>query len=364
MTGNPRIEVIDRLDRLDSLSPALEELARSNRRARAFDRPGFLLPLARAAATEGRKPMCLAAWRGRDLCGFAPIFARRSVRALFGCRLGPPRFGETPQFSLLTAPADASDENAGALARYLRQLPWIEQRFPLESTDSVFASAWAESFATPGFSVRRAPGPKLHIAGGAKSGDDYLRMLSGKARNRVRRYRRRLEEGGGEIEMLTGPIDVEPCIDDIGKIVRRSWKATARMQSVGMRLLAGQICNLVPDGTMRLWFVRVGNRRVAVNVELKDGAGRRSGYFTAQDPAANRLYPGLNLVVTIVRQAFDEGARQIDYWNARNYVKPLATGQRETITLAITRTDAVSRLRLAAWRRLRRTGTRESDAST
>ncbi len=364
MTGKPRIEVIDRLDGLDSLSPALEELARSNRRARAFDRPGFLLPLARAAMTEGRKPMCLAAWRGQDLCGFAPIFARRSVRALFGCRLGPPRFGETPQFSLLAAPEDATDEIAAALAHHLRKLPWLEQRFPLESTDSVFASAWADSFATPGFSVRRAPGPMLHVASGAKSGDDYLRMLSGKARNRIRRYRRRLDEGGGEIEMLTGPIDVEPCIDDIREIVRRSWKATARMQSAGMRLLAGQIRNLVPDGTMRLWFVRAGNRRVAVNLELKDGAGRRSGYFSAQDPAANKLYPGLNLVVAIVQQAFDDGARQIDYWNARDYVKPMATGQRETIALSITRTDAISRLRLAAWRRLRRNGTRESDAST
>lgn len=345
MTGPPTIKLVRDLDALEALSPAIEELALASR-ARAFDRPGFLLPLARAAATEGQHPFCMAAFRGNSMIAFLPLFARLSARALFGRRLGAPRFGDTPSFELLTEPGENATALTEALARFLLAKSWVDQRFPKEPEDSRLVSTWAEVFRAARCDVVKSPGPGLLVASGAFSGDDYIQSLPGKSREAIRRSARRLAEKG-EIERFERDGDLDACIADINRIVAHSWKDSPRMRATGHDLFAGLIRNLVPDGTMQVAFVRANGVRVAVNLVLVDGGDRRSGYFSAQESAAGKLHPGINLAVDSVKRAFDEGAKLVDFWNDLDYAKKFATGRRQTVALSIARRTPLNRLRQA-----------------
>lgn len=345
MTATPTIKLVRDLDALDALSPAIEDLALANQ-ARAFDRPGFLLPLARAAVAEGQRPYCVAAFRGSSLVAFMPLFARLSARALFGRRLGPPRFGDSPAFAVLTDPGANAFGLTEALARFLLAKSWVDQRFPKESEDSPLVSTWAGVFHAGGCDVVKSPGPNLLVASGAMSGDDYIQSLPGKSREAIRRSARRLAEEG-EIERFDRDGDIDACIADIDRIVAHSWKDSPRMRAAGHDLFQGLIRNLVPDGTMQVAFVRANGVRVAINLVLVDGGGRRSGYFSAQEASAAKLHPGINLVVDSVKRAFDEGAQLVDFWNDLDYAKKFATGRRQTIALSISRRTKLNRLRQA-----------------
>lgn len=337
-----KIEMLETHEALAAAAPRLDALA-DVCRARAFSRPAFLLPWARAAAGDGHRPACLMLRDGPDIAAFLPLFARRDRKALMGRRLGPPRFGATPPFEFLIAPGCDAGGVAEAFARTVQGQGWIDQSFSQEPADSRIATLWAAQFERPGFRVNHAAEPGFYMVRDCDGLKTYLSRLDRKRRKEAQRLERRFLEHS-EITLHTGADDLGPLHDDMRSVIEQSWKFSPFMAKRGLPCLEQLVESLAPAGHLRLWFARHEGCPIAFLFEIADDSGSRHAYFNAFDARMYHFGPGAVVLFRAVCTALTEGLRDYDFWGYRDYINRLATDLRETCTLSIERTGAVERV--------------------
>jgi CelD/BcsL family acetyltransferase involved in cellulose biosynthesis len=144
------------------------------------------------------------------------------------------------------------------------------------------------------------------------SGDlaSYERALDAKMLREARRRRRRLEsEDEVKLEVVDGSADLEELLDqgfalegaawkDAGGTAIRSDLATSSFYRAVARWAAGA-------GTLRLAFLRVGERALAFDFCLEHG-GAHYLLKTGYDPEARRLGPGIMMRWEMIARAFRE----------------------------------------------------------
>lgn len=145
--------------------------------------------------------------------------------------------------------------------------------------------------------------------------DGYLATLDKKGRHEIRRKLRRAE-AAGEIALEPSPdplADLDAFID----LHQRRWgddglfpptAGGAASRRFFRRLF--ELCGAA--GTLELFFLRVGDRRIAAGVSFDDG--RALSYYNAGvDPDARELSPGVVMVAEHVRLAIARGRRRLDF---------------------------------------------------
>jgi hypothetical protein len=145
--------------------------------------------------------------------------------------------------------------------------------------------------------------------------DGYLGTLGKKARHEIRRKVRRAEAAGEVVlEDSPDPIADLPAFIDLHQ---RRWGQDGLFPPTpggdASRLYFRRLFELLaPDGTIRLAFLRVGDRRIAAGVHLE--TPDEFLYFNAGvDPDARELSPGVVMVARYVERALAAGKRRLDF---------------------------------------------------
>ena len=145
--------------------------------------------------------------------------------------------------------------------------------------------------------------------------DTYLATLGKKERHEIRRKVRRAE-AQGEVRLVDSvdPIaDLEVFID----LHQRRWGDAGLFPSTPggdqSRVLFRRLFELFgPDGTFRMSFLWVGDRRIAAGVHFE--TDEELLYYNAGiDPDARELSPGVLMVYAYVRRALERGIRRMDF---------------------------------------------------
>ena len=145
--------------------------------------------------------------------------------------------------------------------------------------------------------------------------DSFLATLGKKDRHEIRRKIRRAE-AVGEIR-LTDSADPLADLDDFIDLHQRRWgddglfPATPggdRSRVFFRRLFE----EYGPDGSLRLAFLTVGERRIAAGIHFRTADGYLY-YNAGVDPEARDLSPGVLMIAAYVQRATAEGCRRLDF---------------------------------------------------
>ncbi len=161
---------------------------------------------------------------------------------------------------------------------------------------------------------RSAEAPYIPIEGGWEA---YFNHLSPKLRANLRRRGRRLQQSGDvRMEVVGSGQDVVEALEEGLRIEAAGWKgragtaiaddeATHRFYSLLARRAAQR-------GWLRLHFLRVGGRRIAFDFSLFY-ADKAYLLKPAYDPEFATCSPYSQLLVRILQDHFDRGAKEFDF---------------------------------------------------
>jgi CelD/BcsL family acetyltransferase involved in cellulose biosynthesis len=296
-----RAEVIESSTRLEELRGSWDEL--SVAAAQPFTAPGWLLPWWYEAAPAGARLSSLAAFDGDRLVGLAPLF-------LDGETLFPLGTGATTRVEPLATPgreaevarvlAPALGESGGSLLR-LRGIPeaslWPE----------LLAEAWRAWL----HEDERMAAPVVQLVG--LTLDEWLKSKSSNFRSQLRRYRRRLEERGGRIELAVDPEALPAALEAFVRLHHARWESRGGSGVLDTNVEAAlrrASQELSPD-RLRVFVIADTEGIVAANVLVAAG-GEVSSWLNGHDHAWGDLNPQIQLGVAAIEHAFAAGDRRVD----------------------------------------------------
>jgi len=266
-------------------------------------RPGWITAWWRAFG--GGEPLVVTARRGGVLTGLLPLERRGGV-------LRAPANYHTPVFEPLAADADS----LRALAdRALAERPAHLDLFMLEGDDAVrggFSAAAAQAgFGTLERVVVRTPYRRVE--------GDWEPVLAGrsrKVRKELRRNRRGLEAMGPvELEEIRDHAGLERAFGDFLALESSGWKAesgTAISSTLVLRDFYEAVTEWAADaGYLMLFFLRVGERRIAADLCLDD-RGRRYMLKGGFDREYSKHSPGTVLLEADMAQGYAAGLERIE----------------------------------------------------
>jgi CelD/BcsL family acetyltransferase involved in cellulose biosynthesis len=145
--------------------------------------------------------------------------------------------------------------------------------------------------------------------------DGYLATLGKKDRHEIRRKIRRAEAGGEiRLEDSTDPVaDLDAFVELHQKRFGDDGLFPPTQGGEASRVFFRRLFELLgPDGTIRLTFLAVGGRRIAVGVYFETADSFL--YFNAGvDPDARDLSPGVVMTARLVERAIAAGKRRLDF---------------------------------------------------
>ena len=145
--------------------------------------------------------------------------------------------------------------------------------------------------------------------------DGYLGTLGKKQRHEIRRKVRRAE-AVGEIR-LEDSGDPLADLDAFIELHQKRWGELGLFPDTPggaqSRLFARRLFELHgADGPLKLTFLRVGDRRIAVGIPIETADGML--YYNAGiDPDARDLSPGVLMIYAYVRRAIEAGTHRLDF---------------------------------------------------
>jgi CelD/BcsL family acetyltransferase involved in cellulose biosynthesis len=164
--------------------------------------------------------------------------------------------------------------------------------------------------------------------------EQFEQSLSNSRRKELSRRRRRLADKGEiEIEASDGSVELEAELSEFLRLEGSGWKEQ-KGTAVHLRPETQRFYEDAADwaagmGLLRLTFLRVGDRRVAAQYMIDDGAQRhllKIGY----DPAYSRFGPGVILELDDVRAALADG-RTFELGTGMNAIKEEFMNAQRTI---------------------------------
>jgi CelD/BcsL family acetyltransferase involved in cellulose biosynthesis len=179
------------------------------------------------------------------------------------------------------------------------------------------------------------PTPVIDLA--VDDPDAWVQSLAPKARQEVRRRRRRLDEAGAEFQVV-GAADRGPALDALLDLHAERWRDRGGSRALvpGLRAMLDEAAReMLPDGRMRLLTVTAEGRHIAATMVL--GAGEEAvGWLGGFDPEWARSGVSMALIVLAIEDAIRSGKTLFDLGPGdMDYKRRLATGEREISGLTI-----------------------------
>jgi CelD/BcsL family acetyltransferase involved in cellulose biosynthesis len=142
----------------------------------------------------------------------------------------------------------------------------------------------------------------------------YLATLGKKDRHEVRRKLRRVNRFGDVL--LSESTDPLADLDAFVDLHQKRWGDDGLFPPTpggdASRVFVRRLFELLHDGTVRLMFLTVGDRRIAAGIhfEMPDGL---LFYNAGTDPDARELSPGVVMIAKYVEYAMERGLRRLDF---------------------------------------------------
>lgn len=207
--------------------------------------------------------------------------------------------------------ADRAVETLGAFLVWLRDdsgaaiFEWTTIR-----SDGAFRHALTDALDRHGVTSFQDSAHTRALFRPASSSDDFLdRSMGGKKRKELRRQERRLGELGTVV--FDDAPALEPWIDQFLDLEARGWKGgggTALKEDPTARELFRAYCRGAHErGRLMLWTLRLGERAIAMKVNLRAGAGALA-FKIAYDEELSKYSPGVLLEIEHIRALHLRGA--------------------------------------------------------
>jgi CelD/BcsL family acetyltransferase involved in cellulose biosynthesis len=306
----PQVEIISQHARFAEIAPRWDALWRRCS-ADVFQSHSWIAAWLDVFSRDVR-PCIAVAWQGEELVAAIPLAIRR--------RLG---------LRCLEWAAQSFSDYCDALAAAdaISHLPelwnavWRGGGFDLVKVEQIKPEAIVRRvFDEDKTCVRRRDG-QISCYGINCVGSDseaWFRSLGKKGRNNFWRGERILASLGGEVQLHIidpryQPIDAE--LRHVLALKRASLQAAKRASVLLGRdgeALETMLRAVATAGQMRLFVLTCGDKMAAASVNFLCG-DRMQAYLTSFDPAFERASPGMILIVSYTRWAFDQGLRIVDF---------------------------------------------------
>jgi CelD/BcsL family acetyltransferase involved in cellulose biosynthesis len=310
------IEQLESLDALERIEPEWRALWERDAAATPFESPEWLLPWTRHLWGGGRLRV-LAVRNGRKLVALVPFFYGGYGAKPQIIRVSLLGSGAFPHLGIIAAP-----EFAAAATRLVLDFMLVPDEWHLCDLRELRAgSPLLRAEIPPGLSGRDAPCGACAVLRLPRSID----ALPAAADAGLRAARNRLSrEGRIEFVHANLPADVAPLMRELfGFDARRLPDARV------LRFHLETAGRFAARGMLSLHAIQCGGRTVAVRFGLRRG-DRCFDCLSAFDPSHRRSRPDEVLLAETVRQAIEEGAREIEFlrkgedfkyaWGARDRV--------------------------------------------
>lgn len=318
---------------LEDLAPFRDEWdALAVRNSRPYCSPAWMLAWWRWVAEEGALLRAVAVTdRKQRLIGMAPFWVtgRRTLLPRYGL-LGA---GLAAPIEPLAQLGD-EEEVAGAIAPVLAA---ARPRAAVVALDGVpEGSPWPRLLMEawpgrrrPSLSCERSrPIPTVDLTSGGY--EEWFAARRAHFRQQMRRYRRRIEERGGEFTLPYTPEEVYARLDDFGRLHEARWVGRGGSAALDVRvekMLAEVAGELTAQGRFRLWCIDSADRTVSAHLFL--GAGEEASYWLGGFDREWRSHsPALQTVLVAIEDAFARGERRLDLGpGGQDYKYRLADGE-------------------------------------
>jgi CelD/BcsL family acetyltransferase involved in cellulose biosynthesis len=287
---------------IEPLAEAWDDLAHRTK-APPFARPGWFRAWWGAFGQGSLEVVTVR--RGERLAAALPLARRRGALSALANY-------HSPAFAPVAEEAEAlRDAVEAALAARPRQLvlPLVEREGPaIGPARDVAARA--------DFRIIERTQLRTPVVGVEGDWEPYLASLSRKFRKELRRHRRQLEsEHEADIEIVDGAGELAPRLKEAFELEGSGWKASGgtaiASQPQTRRFYEEMMSWAAARGMLRLLFLRVDHRPIAVDIALEDHGVRyllKGGF----DQAWARFSPGTRLLEAGLEQAFSAGLTRVE----------------------------------------------------
>lgn len=319
------VEHVRGADELAALTAEWTELWRRCPTATPFQTPEWLLAYARAfCGGDGAEPWGITVRRRGALVGLAPLCTRRSASETKTSLLGD---GVSDYLDVIVDPEHVASVTAAIFDELRRScaplgsvvLDELRPCSPLVTCSPlVETSPLVTSSPRPDFQrTVRGPCPVLRLSGGV---DPLLPEL----RKKVAFYRRRVERTGGLVIEEATDARAASWLETLFALHAARW-ASRGQGGVLARPEVQQhqreaVAALTTSGIARIYGLRVGDRRAAAMLVLRD-AWAAYYYIGGFDPELAALSPGTILIAHAIDRAHADGLSELDFLRGREDYK-------------------------------------------
>lgn len=299
---------VTRAEEFDCLGPAWNELLRHDDPFAPFLSHEWITAWY-AAYGAGRRLHVLLAHQGEALQGILPLLESRQRFAGLPLRcLDFPANGHSPAADLVIR-AGAEVAVQQAFTAHLREgdPDWDVATFAEAASNSNLAQMIAGFSSAERHVQPQRSSPYIGLEG---DWETYRGSLSKNFQRALRNNRNRIARAGGAVvEACVAAEEVEAAMSDVFAIGDKSWQGSEG-SAVGSTaenaaFYRGIVRALAPHGLVRLWFLRLGGRRVAFELHVVH-AGVEFGLKTGFDRDFEDLGVGTYLDQHIVQTLFEE----------------------------------------------------------
>jgi CelD/BcsL family acetyltransferase involved in cellulose biosynthesis len=272
--------------------------------------PGWLLPWWRNAAPPGARLHTVAVREGSNLVGLAPFFVGESRAGPTLLALGA---GSTTRVEPIAAAGrerDVAAAVAPALAQAdasLLQLAGIPVTSPWPE---LLAQAWPGGEAWL-YEDERMPAPVVNVDGIVF--DEWFAAKSSNFRQQLRRFRRRLEERGAEVELAHGAKALSEAVAAFAELHRARWadRGGSGVLRDGIEQAVAEAARVLPPERFRLFVASADGQPVAASVFLAAG-GEVTYWLGGFDNAWADTRPQMHVIMAAIEHAMSAGDRRVD----------------------------------------------------
>ena len=155
--------------------------------------------------------------------------------------------------------------------------------------------------------------PTLSLDG--MSYEDWMQSKSGNFRSQMRRMRRQLADGGGEVRMTAPRSDIERDVDAFMRLHLGRWEGRggSGLAEVAMHdMLIDAANELLPEERFRLWLVELEGKPIGAGLFIC-GGGELCYFNGGFDEDYARYKPTLQAILSAVEDAFGRGEKRLDF---------------------------------------------------
>lgn len=284
-------------------------------RGRPYCAPAWMLAWWASARPAGAALRLVAVKEEDALVGVVPFFAERTGGRLVRYRLlassvsahVEPLAEAGSERAVAAAAVDAL--SAGADGPHIVSLSGVSSHSPWPA---VFEAAWAGD---RGAALSRGPGmpaPRLRLEG--TSYEEWFAGLSRHRRSELRRRRRRLEEAGAAIRLVSDVGEIHAALADFSDLHHGRWKrrgGSGVLDRGVEAMLVRAADELVPSSRLRLWCIEVEGRPICSSLFLAAG-GTLSYWLGGFDERWGQYGPAIETVRAALEHAWSVGDRLLD----------------------------------------------------